>query len=235
MTKQFGTPGPRAIYPEMCDSPSLGRCGILALALFPRLVAMADDQGRLTGDAYGVLVACLGRHMREVRVDQVEDALQELEMAQAIERYVVRQVPYLQLVSWWHWQSGQRRAYPSRWPAPRGWTDVVYGCAAGRPYGEFAEAAGASSPRNRAVRGIPLQSAADRGETRQSAASREAPARGPTRGPARGACRAGAGANTVPRPARDGAMEAPRGGPMESAGDVVSEFQRLVPRPGVDA
>jgi hypothetical protein len=125
MTKQFGTPGPRAIYPEMCDSPSLGRCSILANALFPRLVALADDQGRLAGDAYSLLVAALGRHMREVRVDQVEDALHELELAEVLTRYTVKGEQYLQLLSWWRWQNGQRRAYPSRWPAPSGWRDLV--------------------------------------------------------------------------------------------------------------
>lgn len=224
MTKQFGTPGPRAIYPEMCDSPSLGRCSILANALFPRLVAQADDQGRLAGDSYALLVACLGRHMREVRVDQVDDALQELEQAEVVERYTVKGQAYLQLVSWWRWQSGQRRAYPSRWPAPRGWHDLVYGCAAAPGIERFENALAASPKRNAAIRGIPPQSAADRGN---------AP---PRARPAARAPRAG-GAVPLPdampsgAPAREGSG-GPRGGPPESVGAALSEFAKKVPRPG---
>lgn len=211
MTKQFGTPGPRAIYPELCDSPSLGRCSLLANALFPRMIAQADDQGRLAGDAYALLVACMGRHMREVRVDQVEDALQELEHSEVIQRYSVRGQPYVQLLSWWRWQSGQRRAYPSRWPSPKGWTDIVYGCAAGRQFDKFEDALAATPRRNAAIRGIPLQSAADRGNPPPRA---RPPARPPRAGgavPDR--------ADTVPSagaPAREG-HEASRGGLRDSA------------------
>lgn len=225
MTKQFATPGPRAIYPEMCDSPSLGRCSILANALFPRLVAMADDQGRLAGDAYSVLVACLGRHMRDVRVDQVEDALAELEQAEVLERYSVKGEAYVQLLGWWRWQNSQRRAYPSRWPAPKGWQDLVYGCAAEPELARFEDAVKASSRRNAAIRGIPPQSAANRGNP-------------PPR--ARPAARAPARAHAVPdradavphagTPAPEGAGA--RGGPPRSVGDVASEFRERVPRPG---
>lgn len=211
MTKQFGTPGPRAIYPEMCDSPSLGRCSILANALFPRLVALADDQGRLAGDAYSLLVAALGRHMREVRVDQVEDALHELELAEVVKRYTVRGQPYLQLLSWWRWQSGQRRAYPSRWPAPSGWHDLVYGCAARRELEHFEDALSASPRRNAAIRGIPQQSAADRSNPPPRA-------RPPARPPARARAVPGH-ADTVPSagPPAHEASGGPRGGLRVSA------------------
>jgi hypothetical protein len=208
----------------MCDSPSLGRCGILANALFPRLVAQADDQGRLAGDSYAVLVACMGRHMREVRVDQIEDALHELELNDVLQRYTVRGAPFIQLTSWWRWQSGQRRAYPSRWPPPRGWYDLVYGCAAAPKGADYFENALDISPlRNAAIRGIPRQPAAERSEP-------------PLRARQRARARAQAGAvpvpDTMPSPARAGAREAPRGGPPESAGQALSEFRKRVPAPG---
>jgi hypothetical protein len=225
VTKQFGTPGPRAIYPEMCDSPSLGRCSILANALFPRLVAMADDQGRLAGDAYSVLVACLGRHMRDVRVDQVEDALGELEHVEVLERYTVKGEAYLQLLGWWRWQNGQRRAYPSRWPSPKGWQDLIYGCAAEPELERFEDAVKATPRRNAAIRGIPPQPAAKRSNPQPRA-----------RPAARARTRAHAvpgHADTVPpagAPAPEGAGA--RGGPPTSVGEELSEFQKLVPRPG---
>ena len=100
--------------------------------------------------------------MRDVRVDQVEDALAELEAADILQRYSVRGEPYLQLLGWWRWQNGQRRAYPSRWPMPKGWHDLVYGCAAEPELDRFEEAVAATPKRNAAIRGIPQQSAAKR-------------------------------------------------------------------------
>src|ERR1700741_2755715 len=87
MTKQFSPPGPRAIHPEMCDSPSLGRCGLRANALFPRLIAKADDQGRLVGDAYSLLVNCMGRLLRLVAASDLDEAVVELAEAGVLQRY----------------------------------------------------------------------------------------------------------------------------------------------------
>lgn len=151
MTKQFATPGPRAIYPEMCASPSLGRCSILANALFPRLIAMADDQGRLLGDPQSVLIECMGRLLGRVTINDVEEALAELGREDVVQRYAAAGQQYLQLVQWWRWQSSQRRAYASRWPAPKGWQDLVYGTGDGPQ--TLAEAVSQGSPRNAAIRG----------------------------------------------------------------------------------
>lgn len=127
MPKEYGTPGPRAIYPELCDSRSLARCGMVANALWPRLVAKADDQGRLAGDAADVLAECFPKMLAKVTLRQVQTALDELVGVGQVIAYVVDGEPYLQLRTWWNWQHGQRRAYPSRHPAPDGWTDYVYG------------------------------------------------------------------------------------------------------------
>jgi len=217
MTKQFSTPGPRAIHPELCDSPSMGRCGLLANLLFPRLVAQADDQGRLAGGAAGVLVQCLPRLLRLVSVDQVGEALDELAEAGMLERYEHRGDELIQLTRWWHWQAGQRRAFPSRWPAPRGWQDLVYGNAQGEA-ASFEQAVDASSPRNAAIRGVP----------RRNAASRAGPRTGPDAGARVGASAGGvpprAPTDAVPSgasaPAREGAG-GPRGGAMERFSDLV--------------
>lgn len=127
MPKEFSTPGPRAIYPDVCDSRSLGACGLLANVIWPRLIAIADDQGRIAGDATDVLTVALANIRRKVKHREVEIALEELARAKQILVYTVDGEPYIQIVSWWTWQHSQRRAYHSRHPAPKGWTDYVYG------------------------------------------------------------------------------------------------------------
>lgn len=127
MTKLYGTPGPRLIYPELCTSPSMGRCGLVAQALWPRLVAMADDQGRLAGGPEDIRVQCFAKSLRLVTTRAVATALSELADQGHVRAYEVGGEPYLQLEHWWTWQAGMRRAYPSRWPAPDGWEDRVFG------------------------------------------------------------------------------------------------------------
>jgi hypothetical protein len=212
MVKPFGTPGPRAIHPELCDSPSLGRCGILANALFPRLIAMADDQGRLAGEAHDLLVQCMPKLLRVVTVDAVAEALDELEAVNMIRRYTVRGEALVQLEQWWRWQQGARRAYPSRWPAPPKWRDMVYGVGGDTP--ETYVAASRSKTR---------QSAADRSTSPRSAATRVGADAGAHVGPRTGANRASTSTNTVP--SREGAANgaAPRGGLRTSAQAILDD------------
>jgi len=127
MPKEYSTPGPRAIYPELCDSRSLAKCGIVANALWPRLVVQADDQGRLAGNAVDVLGLCFPKMLDRVTVRQVRIALDEVEAAGMISRYEIDGEPYIQILTWWEWQASMRRAYPSRHPAPPEWIDAVYG------------------------------------------------------------------------------------------------------------
>lgn len=216
MTKQFGTPGPRAIHPELCDSPSLGRCGLLANLLLPRLVAQADDQGRLQGSAQAVLVQCLPRMLSSVTLEGVEEALLELEREGMLQRYPVRGDLLLQLTGWWTWQNSMRRAFPSRWPSPPGWRDLVYGNAQGQAP-TFEEAVEASPRRNAAIRGVPRRDAAGRG-------SRVGPRVGPDAGARVGASAGGVPDRAVPEgkknvaPAPSGAA---RGGAMQPLSELV--------------
>jgi len=198
VTKQFATPGPRAIYPELCASPSLGRCSILANALFPRLIAMADDQGRLLGDPQSVLIECMGRLLGAVTVNEVVGALDELEREAIVLRYSSGGREYLQLVGWWRWQNGQRRAFPSRWPSPKGWQDLVYANAAAEP-NTWEEAVVASAPRNAAIRGVSRRLAASRAGPHAGACvrarARAVPSRADADAVPSGARAAGPGAN----------------------------------------
>jgi hypothetical protein len=221
VTKQYATPGPRAIYPELCDSPSLGRCGLLANALFPRLIAQADDQGRLPGEPRAVLMQCLP-HLSYVRVDEVEQALDELEAEGHLQRYAAGGRNLLQLVTWWRWQASQRRAYPSRWPAPRGWHDLVYGTSSSGP-STMDEAASQGPRRNAALRGTLQQVAARATGADTGACSGRARRR--LRAPGAVPDRADAvpsGARAGDGPAASGA--GPRGGAMTRAAEAAGGY-----------
>lgn len=125
MPKAYGTAGPRAIYPDMCDSRTLARCGLMANALFPRLIVQSDDQGRLHGDSQDMAALCFPKMPRVWK--DVPKAMDELATVGAIVRYEVDGEPYVQVAQWWQYQGHMRRAYPSRHPAPDGWEDKVYG------------------------------------------------------------------------------------------------------------
>lgn len=203
MAKEFGTPGPRAIYPDMCTSRSIARCSIEAQLLFDRLITQADDQGRIEGDAGVIKSLCVplvemiparsrGRGTKRVR--GVDELLGELEAEDLVYRYQADRSALVQLVTWWRWQQGQRRAYPSRWAPPEGWTDAVYGRREGDPtsYEKWLlAAASGSAPHNAAwCRTVP-QPAAASGSEEQRAAPR---ARAGTRPPAQASADSGASA-----------------------------------------
>lgn len=214
MTKLYGTPGPRLIYPELCTSPSLGRCGVLAMALWPRLIAMADDQGRLAGDADAIRVACFPKSLHRVSAKATVRALAELEAEGHVRLYDVAGEPYLQLEHWWTWQQGMRRAYPSRWPAPDGWEDRVFG-----RYRDDADAADTPS-------------AAGSGGSQLDAANR---LDGRVRTPPRTPPRAGASRAAARRPARteDQEIISPRAtlGPSAVRSAAPTALGQLLPPP----
>jgi hypothetical protein len=136
MPKEYGTPGPRAIYPDICTSRSVAACSLEAQLLFDRLLAQADDQGRIEGDAAVIKSLCVpliaqipaiavGRGAK--RLPGIDELIDELAAEDLVFRYAIGRSTLIQVLTWWRWQQGQRRAYPSRWPAPEGWTDPVYG------------------------------------------------------------------------------------------------------------
>lgn len=134
MTKQFGSAGPRALYPDIARSRSLRRCGALANALFPRLIPLSDDQGRGQGDAADIANVTGIVLIRDADLPSALVAVAELEAAGMVQMYEAEGEPYWQIVGWWAWQGpSQRRAYASRHPAPPGWVDLVYGDGDGQP------------------------------------------------------------------------------------------------------
>lgn len=126
MPKQYGNPGPRLIYPESCDSDTLAACDAMAQFLFDRLIVQADDQGRLPGDPVQVKARCMPR-IAEATPRRIAQWLGQLVAHGLIRLYGSDGYRLLQIEAWWKHQGSMRRAYPSRWPAPEGWSDRVYG------------------------------------------------------------------------------------------------------------
>lgn len=127
MAKQYGTPGPRALYPDACTSPSLAACDALAQLLFDRLLTLADDQGRVQLEPNWVKANAVP-FVSEASPKRIARWIAQLSANEVLITYVASNVPLGQFVTWWNRQAGQRRAYPSRWPAPPGWDqDRTYG------------------------------------------------------------------------------------------------------------
>ena len=104
----------------------------------------------MAGAAADVLGECFPKMLAKVRIRDVEQSLVELAKARAIIRYKVNGEDYLQVRSWWAWQQYARRAYPSRMPAPEGWSDYVYG-RVGDSYATWRDAAGLAARQSRGL------------------------------------------------------------------------------------
>lgn len=116
----------RAVYPSAATSLSLARCSVEAQLLFTRLIAAADDQGRLQGDPMLVKAQCLPL-VDKATTKAVDRWLTELEKGQMIERYEADSQPLVQITKWHKYQGWLRHLFPSRWPAPDGHEDRTKG------------------------------------------------------------------------------------------------------------
>ena len=116
----------RAVYPSAATSISLARCSVEAQLLFTRLIAAADDQGRLQGDPLLVRAQCMPLIDRAT-TKTVDRWLAELEANGMLIRYEAAGQSLIQVVKWWEHQGWLRHLRPSRWPAPEGFTDQTKG------------------------------------------------------------------------------------------------------------
>ena len=136
----------RAIYSTSATSLSLARCCPEAQLLFDRLIAAADDQGRLQGDALLVRSQCLPL-VDKATTRNVDRWLGELTDAGMILRYEAHGQPLVQVVKWWAYQGWMRHIYASRWAAPDGWDqDQVKGGGAGTMTADGRQDAGKMPP-----------------------------------------------------------------------------------------
>ncbi len=171
MSKRFGSPGPRVLDPDLCTSPALGACAIGAQLLFDRLILQADDQGRLLGSVVMVRSRCLPM-VETATPRRVESWIADLAACGLIQKYTADETELIQIVGWWDDQAGMRRAYASKWSAPGGWEDRVYGVTEDNRPGTLAVRAAKANPAGKVQR-----SAADCGEiTAPACASADASA-----------------------------------------------------------
>lgn len=119
---RFYSTRPRRVPPEFCNDELLESCSLLATLLLYRLISQADDQGRQPGHPKTVRAVCFP--MRPAITERkVCAAIDELVRAGFLLRYDLKGRVFLQ-VEGWHDLQGKwgRRAYPSRHPAPPGWS-----------------------------------------------------------------------------------------------------------------
>lgn len=145
MPRRFGTAGPRAIYPSSCISPSLAACDPMAQLLFDRMLTQADDQGRLVGDPRVVKTLCMPL-IDAATPRSIEKWLGQLAKEGMVTRYKAGGVALVQFVNWWDHQAGMKKSFPSRYPAPEGWTDRIRGLDEGDAGGTSSPDGGTSSP-----------------------------------------------------------------------------------------
>jgi hypothetical protein len=121
-TRYYAT-RPRRVPPEFCTDELLEGCSVLATLLLYRLISQADDQGRLPGHPKHVKGTCFPMRP-DVSERKVAVAIDELVHAGFVIRYDLKGRVFLQIDRWFDLQGkwGQRRTYPSRYPAPPGWT-----------------------------------------------------------------------------------------------------------------
>jgi hypothetical protein len=116
----------RAVYPSAATSISLARCSVEAQLLFTRIIAAADDQGRLQGDPMLVKAQCMPL-VDKATTKNVDRWLDELGQHKMILRYEAGEQSLIQVVKWWEHQGWLRHLFPSRWPAPDGFEDRTKG------------------------------------------------------------------------------------------------------------
>jgi hypothetical protein len=113
---------PRRVPPEFCTDELLEECSPLAALALYRIISQADDQGRLPGSAKYIRALCFGMRPK-ITEAHVTLALKELAAAGFLIRYEAEGRPFLQVDRWLDLQGKWgRHAYPSRYPAPPGWT-----------------------------------------------------------------------------------------------------------------
>jgi hypothetical protein len=119
---RFYSTRPRRVPPEFCTDELLESCSVTAALLMYRTVSQADDQGRLPGSAKSIRATCFAMRS-EITERKVASAIGELVGAGFLIRYEIDGRAFLQVDHWTDLQGRWGcRAYPSRYPAPPGWT-----------------------------------------------------------------------------------------------------------------
>ena len=95
---------------------------IFGKALYPLLMANADDQGRLPADADRVKWAVCP-NVPEIPTERIPDLLAEMQRVGLAIIYDDGPEPVIQLTQWWEDQSSMEWAYPSEFAPHQNWQD----------------------------------------------------------------------------------------------------------------
>ena len=106
----------RIIRESICTSESLAQISAAAERLWWRIIAQADDFGRMDARTQVIIGQCLTSFLGTVRPKEVESWLQELVNSELLHFYHAAGKRYLQIVKWDKYQT--RRAKHSKYPDP---------------------------------------------------------------------------------------------------------------------
>lgn len=136
MSKRYGGPAPRSIYPEITRSEQIRELAKVKdhLLVYYALYHGVDDQGRMEARVSTIQTLCLG-HLPEdaIKPRAIQEAL--LRMSQITDKdgvpliyiYEANGTKVLQFARWWTYQGYMRNAWPSRWDPMPGWVDEFRG------------------------------------------------------------------------------------------------------------
>lgn len=136
MSKKYGQPAPRSIYPELTRSEQIRELAKNKdhLLIYYSLYHGVDDQGRMECRVATIQTLCLG-HLPEdaIKPRVIQEAL--LRMSQLVDKdgipliyiYEANGTKVLQFARWWAYQGYMRNAWPSRWDPMPGWVDEFRG------------------------------------------------------------------------------------------------------------
>jgi len=89
------------------------------------LIPWGDDQGRMLNDPRWIKAQVFPL-VDKITLTSIASAVERMAAVGMICAYTADDgTELLQFLSWWTWNDGQRRAYPSKYPAPPGWQDRV--------------------------------------------------------------------------------------------------------------
>ena len=104
----------RILKESICTSDNIDQLTAFQETMFYRLIVNCDDYGRM--DARPKILAARLFPLKEIRTNQIEDALRALSLAELVILYTVDEKPFLQMTTWNRHQ--QVRAKVSKFPAP---------------------------------------------------------------------------------------------------------------------
>ena len=110
----------RIIKESICTSDNIDQLSAFQETVFFRLIVNCDDYGRM--DARPKILASKLFPLKDIRVNQMEEALRALTSAELVILYEVDGKPFLQMKTWERHQ--QIRAKKSKYPGPDSGTQV---------------------------------------------------------------------------------------------------------------